>query len=186
MADAALKLMTIEEFLDWQLDKDERYELVDGVPVMMSGASTRHDTVATNIIATLHSQLRGKPCRPGTADVGIRTRIRSLRRADVLVYCNSPKGDVYTAEDVRLVVEVLSPANRGVRWQRKLEEYRALPGLAYALLVEPEAPQATLLVRTGEWSHQDFDGLAETIELPAIGCTVAMADVYEGLTFEEA
>ena len=25
--------MTVEEFLQWNLDQDERYELVDGIPV---------------------------------------------------------------------------------------------------------------------------------------------------------
>src|SRR5271170_7958511 len=42
MAETQMRSMTPEEFYQWQLDQDERYELVDGVPVplrAMTGAS---------------------------------------------------------------------------------------------------------------------------------------------------
>ncbi len=35
----ALKLMTVEEFLQWAEGKEGRWELHDGVPVMISSAS---------------------------------------------------------------------------------------------------------------------------------------------------
>ena len=48
---AALKLMEPDEFLIWQLRQDARYELVEGVPLeMMTGASSMHDLIVTNII----------------------------------------------------------------------------------------------------------------------------------------
>ena len=42
MAETQMRSMTPEEFYQWQLDQDERYELVEGVPVplrAMTGAS---------------------------------------------------------------------------------------------------------------------------------------------------
>ena len=72
MTDAAQhRTMTVEEFLEWNLSQDQRYELVDGVPVplrAMAGAKAEHDTIVVNLIAALHSQLRGSPCKPRTAD----------------------------------------------------------------------------------------------------------------------
>ena len=74
MASAAVKLMTADEFLLWQQDKEVRYELVDGVPIeMMTGASDVHDRVVINLIVLLGHQLRGTRCRPTTADVALRT-----------------------------------------------------------------------------------------------------------------
>jgi hypothetical protein len=32
MAEPQRRSMSVEEFFEWQLDQDERYELVDGVP----------------------------------------------------------------------------------------------------------------------------------------------------------
>ncbi|HZA02712.1 MAG TPA: hypothetical protein VE665_10570, partial [Hyphomicrobiaceae bacterium] len=74
-----------------------------------------------------------------------------------------------------------------VVWQRKLEEYRRLQGLAYILLVDGRRPQATLLQRTAsEWESIDADGLEAAFDLPAVGCRLPMRDIYEGVTFEDA
>lgn len=130
MAGAALKLMEPDEFLLWCTRQEARYELVDGEPVeMMAGDSGLHDRVVTNVIIALGTQLRSTPCRPTTADIAVRTRIRSFRRPDVTVTCDPPRGDVYEAQEPRMVIEVLSPSNAGVSWERKLREYRRLEAL---------------------------------------------------------
>lgn len=131
MSGAAQKLMTVEEFFRWQQRQEDRYELVEGVPVpmrdparMMTGASSQHDRITSNVLIALGNQLKGSPCWPATADLALRTKILSLRRADVLVTCDTPRPDVYEAQEPRMVVEVLSPSNKGLPWQRKIEEYR--------------------------------------------------------------
>lgn len=189
MSQTAARLMTVEEFFHWQQSQEDRYELVDGVPVvmrdpitMMTGASSMHDRITGNVFAALHTQLRGTPCWPATADLALRTKVRSLRRADVLVTCDTPRLDVYEAENPKMVVEVLSPSNKGLPWQRKIEEYRQHAQLLYVLLIDSEQVQATLVTRDGErWMPTDFDGAGGVIELPAIGCRLAMAEVYAGV-----
>lgn len=200
MADAAQKLMTVEEFFVWCEDQEGRWELDDGVPVrldeehaetidgvaikMMTGANTMHDRVVVNVIIALGLQLRGTRCTPTTADVGLRTKRRSLRRPDVMVMCDAPRNDVYEAADAKLAAEVLSPSNKGIRWQRKLEEYRLRDGLGYILLIADDEAKATLLSRAGEvWTPSDFDGRDGIIDLAEIGCKLAMAEIYEGLAF---
>jgi Uma2 family endonuclease len=188
MAETALNPMTPEEFFQWQLGREDRYELLDGFPVkMMTGASERHDRIVVNIIISLGTQLRGTRCRPVTDDVAVRTRLNSLRRPDITVTCGEARDDSYEAQEPKMIVEVLSPSNAGVAWQRKLEEYRRLPGLAYILLVDTRRPDATLLQRTAtEWEPVDAGDLDAAFELSAIGCRLAMGDIYEGVTFEEA
>jgi Uma2 family endonuclease len=200
MADAAQKLMTVEEFFVWCERQDERYELVDGVPVklyedhyeivdgvrtkMMTGASMAHDRIVINLIVALGNQLRGTRCTPTTADVGLRTRVRALRRPDVTVTCDEPKPDVYESQDPKMVIEVLSPSNKGIGWQRKIEEYRLRDGLIYILLIASDGPQATLISRAGEvWTPSDYDGRDSVIDLPGIGCKLAMAEIFDGLEY---
>jgi Uma2 family endonuclease len=182
VAERALKTMSVEEFLVWQVDHEDRYELVDGFPIkMMSGASDFHDGVVTNVIAALRQQLRGKPCNVGTADLAIRTRIKSIRRSDVVVNC-APRKGVYEAEQPRLIMEVLSKSNTGVEWHRKLEEYRRLKELRYLLIVDSQLQAATLYTRTEtDWLAEDADGLDHTFELPEIECSLSMRDIYEEL-----
>jgi Uma2 family endonuclease len=183
MTATAPKLMEPDEFLAWCLGREARYELVDGIPLeMMTGASGLHDRVVTSIIIALGNQLRGTPCRPTTADIALRTRLRSVRRPDVTVTCDPPRGDVYEAQAPRMVVEVLSPSNKGVAWDRKMREYRRLDGLDYIMLVDSEVVAVTLYQRTedGDWDDLDADSLDDIMDLPRIGCRLALAEIYEG------
>lgn len=183
MADAVQITMTPEEFFAWEPPDQETYELVDGHPLkMMTGASESHDRIVTNVIISLGNQLRGSPCRPTTDDIALRTGIQNIRRPDVMVTCGEPSADSYEAHDARLIVEVLSPSNAGLDWQRKLEEYRRVASIAYILLIDPKLRGATLLTRDGPaWTATDYDNLEETIELPEISCRLAMNDLFDGL-----
>jgi len=181
--------MTVEEFFAWQLDQEERYELVDGVPVPlrgMTGASNFHDVVAVNILISLGQQLRGGPCRVATADTAVRTSIRQIRRPDVTVECAPPQADSYEAHAPRLVVEVLSPSTRLLDRLRKVEEYKRLPTLTGILFVEPDQPRAFLLSRQpdGAWLDHSFEGLEAIIPLPEIAASLALRDIYEGVPLE--
>jgi Uma2 family endonuclease len=51
MGDRATKGMTIEEFLAWQMDQEDRYELVDGQPVAIAGAKLRHDRMTGSALS---------------------------------------------------------------------------------------------------------------------------------------
>ena len=181
MADAAKPLMTPEDFFVWQQNQSERFELVDGVPTeMMAGASRAHDTIVTNIIALLRGQLRGSGCYVGTADTAIRTKIRNIRRTDVIVTCDPPRSDVYEAQEPRLVVEVLSPTNSGSRWDRKMAEYRRHPKLDYILIVDSERVGTTLHIRAADgWDFVEADLPDDVIDLSKIGCRLRVADVYD-------
>lgn len=111
---------------------------------------------------------------------------RNLMTVDVT--CDPPRPDTYEAETARMVVEVLAPSNRGIGWQRKLEEYTARDGLAYILRVESETCGALLLSRSenATWDETTVEEIAGTIDLAAIGCQFALADVCDGIDFEAA
>jgi Uma2 family endonuclease len=187
MVDTATRLMTVDEFLGWQQGEGALYELVEGVPViyrgpeMMSGGSSLHDRIITNIIIALGNQLGDGPCRPATADLGLRTKIKSLRRADVLVTCDPPRADTYESIDPRMVVEVLSPSNTGVAWERKLNEYRRHGKLDYILLVDALVMDVKLYTRTQTgWDDSDFALAGDSVTLPKLACTLTLAAIYRG------
>ncbi len=222
MNGTARNLMTQDESLVWCLEREARYGLVGGVPVEMigdsaiqtngvqreanqRGASHRHDRIVIDLIVLLGGQLRGTPCRPATADIAVRTKRRSIRRPDVTVACDPPRADTDDAETARMVIEVLSPSNRGIAWQRKLEEYHGREGLAYILLVESERPGALLTARvcaaagitegvrgraaalgTSMWDETGYGELSEVIERPAIGVTLPLSEIYADIADDAA
>lgn len=188
MGEPELKRMTADEFLEWQKSQDRNYELVDGLPFLplksMTGASHSHDRVVVNILASLHGQLRGGPCKPTTDDIALQIPAGNIRRPDLLVECGQvdPKGT--SAVDPRLAVEVLSRSTMGTDRIRKVEEYKTIPSLVYILLVDTERPQLTFYVRQRrDWTVRFVDALDAVLDLPEIGCALAARDVFEGLPF---
>jgi Uma2 family endonuclease len=92
--------------------------------------------------------------------------------------------DTDEAREPRLVVEVASPSTTTIDQTRKVEEYKRHPTLTTILLVETVTPQALLYRRGADgWEIETFEGLEAAIDLPDIGATLAMADIYDGLTF---
>ena len=184
MVETQTRPMTPDEFYRWQLDQDERYELVDGIPVplrAMTGASNVHDAILVNCIIELGTRLRGKPCRVASADTAVRTSIRTSRRPDVTVDCAPPDSRSYEARQPTVVVEVLSPSTRKIDRFTKLEEYRRHPSLRHILLIDPDAVAAKLYSRVdeGAWSDADLIGGDAVIDLKAIDVALPLGALYE-------
>ena len=137
----AIHRMDPEEFLDWCQYQDDRYELVSGVPVAMAGAQRRHDQIVVNAMLAIGPRLRGGPCRPFTADTGVRIPSGNIRRPDLGVDCGQFLDTALTADRPILVMEVLSPSTRTFDLVIKLDEYKSIETLRHVLLIDPDQPQ---------------------------------------------
>ena len=92
-----------------------------------------------------------------------------------------------TAAEPRVVIEVLSPSTLSFDRFRKLEEYKTVPTVQAVILVDTEAPQATVHRGTGQsWSATTFEGLDAEIALPEIEARLPLSELYEGLSFDPA
>ena len=86
---------TAEEFVVWNLEQSERYELIAGRPVrMMTGARRAHRQCVANISFELTSQLRGGPCVPTTHDAAVKTGAdrswNAMTARSIRTPCSSP------------------------------------------------------------------------------------------------
>ncbi|TXN23622.1 MULTISPECIES: Uma2 family endonuclease [Methylobacterium] len=186
MLEPAPQPMSVAAFFAWQERQAERYELVGGVPVrMMAGARNVHDDIVVNLVAALHTALRGSGCRPFTGDGSVETLPGQIRRPDVGVDCGARDPSGLKAAAPRLVAEVLSPSTRDFDAFEKLGEYKTLDSLAHILLIEPNAAEVMLWSRDDEraWIKQRIVGLGASAELPALRITLALADLYDGVAF---
>jgi Uma2 family endonuclease len=185
MSERAVTRMSAEEFLEWGLHQELRYELIDGLPVAMAGAKQRHDLIVLNAHAGLHAQLRGGKCRGFTADIAVRIPAGNIRRPDAGIDRAAIDEDATTAGAPFLVMEVLSPSTREFDMFRKLEEYKTVPSLSHIVLVDPDAPRAFHWSHPagGQWGYALLEGLEAVVRLPEIDCALDLTTLYDGLTF---
>ncbi|AQR62668.1 hypothetical protein BZG35_14185 [Brevundimonas sp. LM2] len=180
--------MTADEFLVWCLDQEDRWELVNGMPIrMMTGATHAHDDVVLNLIVELGNQLKGKRCKPKTANIAARMPEGNVRRPGVTVDCGPADRTALESAAPTAFFEVLSKSTRAFDIARKPEEYKRVPSLRSIVLIDPNLPRVMVWERADEatpWTYRDVDGLEGRIELPAIEVSLTTAALYDGITFE--
>ncbi|MGH6814851.1 MAG: Uma2 family endonuclease [Hyphomicrobiaceae bacterium] len=191
MAEPQQKTMTADEFLVWNLSQEERYELIDGVPVplrAMSGASNVHDIIAVNIIVALGNKLRGSRCRPTTADTAVRTAIERMRRPDITIECGPADRKSYEARNPVAVFEILSPSTRKVDRLIKLGEYQRHPSIRHIVVIDPDLVSVLVYTRddAGVWNSVPSDRPEDEIDLPAVPVALTLAEIYAGVPWDEA
>lgn len=87
------------------------------------------------------------------------------------------------AESPTLVVEVSSPGTSSVDTTDKLDEYREHPAVRLIMFVEPSTVLVKLYRRDSEgtWGSERYDDLASVIDMPEIGASLALSEIYDTL-----
>ncbi len=186
MSDPVLQPWTVDRFFAWQALQPERHELVGGFPVrMMAGARNVHNSIVINILEELRGQLRGSGFRPFSGDGSIETIPGQIRRPDAGVDCGPRDPDGFRAALPRMVAEVLSPTTRDFDTFEKLAEYKLVESLDTIVIVEPNAPEVSVWSRGQDrvWIRRLVDGLDGEVDMPSIGVTLPLAEIYDGMEF---
>jgi Uma2 family endonuclease len=137
----AHKLMTSDEFLLWAEGREGRWELHDGVPVMMSPERMAHIRTKARAARVLEDALRiaGLPCEAFADGLSIKVNPGATFEPDASVVCGPRRPDETIAvSDPVIVVEVLSPSTAAIDHGRKLSGYFSLPSVEHYLILDPE------------------------------------------------
>ena len=185
MGQAAEKpTMTYAEYLNFEATADVRHEYIHGEIYAMTGGTSRHAAVATNLTVALGAALRGKPCRPTNGDQRIRVPgTQSSFYADVVVVCDRYQhagDDPHGLTNPTVIVEVLSPSTEAHDRGVKFEHYRRLPSLQHYLLVSADERLVEHRQRNAhgwQMSHHT-DG---AVDLAAVGVTLTLDEIYDDL-----
>lgn len=175
--------MSAAEFHAWSLEQEESYELIDGEPVrMMSHTRNAHSRVVLNVTVAFDRQTRGTGCEPFAGSTNVETLPGQVRLPDVGITCGPRDLDGVTAEDPRVVVEVLSPGTRRFDLYRKVGEYQATASIAAIMLIDPNR-RAVMLWRRVEdgWAASRHSDDADVLDLGTLDLTLEMATIYDGI-----
>jgi Uma2 family endonuclease len=185
MGDLKLDNITISDYLAGELVSPVKHEYLGGVVYAMAGASNRHNAIASNILISLGSRLRGKPCRPFNSDTKVRVIFPTHTRfyyPDAMVVCRLSNEQLSYQEAPMVLAEVLSRSTRRLDEGEKREAYFQLPSLQVYVLVDQERKRLTIW-RRGEQGFQAEvqDGDDASLHLPELGFSIPFSEIYEGV-----
>lgn len=179
--------VTVQEYLLQEQSSIIKHEYVDGWVRAMTGATNRHNRIGINCTFQLMKQLQGKPCQPCNSDTKVRIQQRGSTRfyyPDLQVVCDPNSESESFQDHPKLIIEILSASTRRIDLDEKLVAYTQITSLDYYIIFEQHQPQAILMRRIeGQFTRELIEGLIAMIELPSLSCSLALKDVYDGVTF---
>lgn len=183
--------LTPEEYLALERQAETKSEFYAGRIFAMAGASRRHNLIAGNVLASLHGQLRQRPCSVFSSDMRVKVSATGLYTyPDVAVVCGQARFDDQNQDTLLnpvVIVEVLSKTTAGYDHGEKFEHYRKLDSFTDYLLISQERCYIEHFVRqaNNRWLLSEYEQMQDIIEMSSLDCRLNLGDVYEKVDISE-
>ncbi len=175
---------TLEQFHAFRDErpKEEKWELIDGMMVMMPPPALVHQRIARNLETLLNTQLAlVRPEWQADREIGLLLPDddRYNPEPDVTVIETAiDLGQIYATE-FYFVGEVLSPNDKTTILDLKRDFYTSHAPCRGVIFVAQDRVFARLITRVGSgWQDQTLDNPSAVIEIPDIGPIGSLGELY--------
>jgi Uma2 family endonuclease len=181
--------LSVREYVAQERDAPFKSEFHNGLVVAMAGGSPEHGLIATNFTRTVGNQFAKGPCTVYNSDV--RVSVRATRRffyPDASIVCDELQRDPddnHAITNPKVIAEVLSPSTTADDRGMKFSHYLQLPSLQCYILIEQDRPHVEVLTKQsdGLWLHSFAMGLDAVADVPAVGVTLKLSEIYAKVVF---
>jgi Uma2 family endonuclease len=178
--------MTVDEFYEFtdRRPDDEKWELIDGEPVLNAAPSKLHQRIVKNLLLVLGALERAQSASwevlPG---LGVRVSDTKRPEPDVVIIplaSASPDLGERDRSDALVAFEVLSPSteDRDLRWKR--DAYTSLASLTHYVVIAQDAVEVVVFARDNAFAETRLRSLNDSVEVPALGISLLLAEIYRG------
>lgn len=174
--------MTVEEYLAFVESRPDggRWELIEGIAFMSPSPTDWHQFIVTNIVTWLANR-KSETDATWFPLVGVGTVVpispNSLPQPDVMVKERAGSGS-HVSEEALVIFEILSKSSTlaDQAWRRRV--YASIPNCQHYVTIATEKAEVVRCDRSNGWQESIIAGLIETLELPAIGVSVPLRQIY--------
>ena len=178
--------ISISEYLASESISARKHEYVDGETYAMSGASLRHNQIASNIQGRAwHAAQRTDSCLVFGSDMKLFVETRnSVYYPDLTVSCDpADRNDQYLARPC-FIVEVLSPSTASIDRREKRTSYETLPSLREYVIVDQDRMRVQVYSRhAGVWLVRLLSQPDDTVVASCLNLTMTLEQIYDGVQF---
>jgi Uma2 family endonuclease len=176
--------MDVDEFMAFLETRpdNERWDLIEGVAVMMAPPSYAHQRITRNFCELLNDAFSEQRLdmfayfSAGVRNPGLRN---FQPEPDVVVVPGVADYNVYS-EKFQLAGEIMSPTNTRREIDLKLRRYREAPDNLYAVVIEPSEFLVEIHAKRESWQPKVLKQPDDIIEMPEFGLRCSVVDIYRG------
>ena len=185
-----LSLEVFHAFRDTR-PKEEKWELIDGVPMLMPPPTLVHQRIGRNLEGLLNERLRVvKPEWQADREIGLLVPgdEKYNPEPDVTVIDAEIRVGQLYAERFYLVAEVLSESDKPEVIAAKIAYYKSHAPNRAVLLVRQDGLGVTVHARVdaGRWSERELTAADDVIELPEIRPIGTVGQLYRDTPLDPA
>lgn len=178
--------LTEAMYLEHERNSIDKHEYYAGEMRRVARANEKHNLIAVSLAASLHSQLRGRPCRVYPSDMRVKVMQTGLNTyPDLAIVCGTSqftedKHD--TLINPTVIIEILSPSTERYDRGMKFQHYRGIATLQEYILVAQDKHHIERFARqdhSNEWLFSEAVGLETSLFISSVQVTLALSDVYE-------
>jgi Uma2 family endonuclease len=188
MTSIADRIYSVVEYFELEKNSEIRHEYYYGKLIEMPGESKIANRIANNILSEWRKPLLEKKFECYTHDVKSEINRNNIYRyPDLVVAPDSDDDDDYVIKQPIIMVEVASEQSWRTDSGKKRKEYTGLASMQYYLIVSQEEMFVELCMRDkGTWSFAFFESKEDVIELPLLGLSISLENIYDRVKFGEA
>jgi Uma2 family endonuclease len=161
-----------------------KHEYVDGEVYAMSGASRRHNLLATNLLRrAANAAAEQKHCQVFGSDMRVQVDARnSYYYPDMSACCDPNDRDELYVTSPCLIIEVLSPSTASIDRREKRASYATLTSLREYIIVDQDRMRVELYRReTRGWEGYILNQPDDLVELSCLSLRSTLGEIYEGI-----
>ncbi|MBD2197010.1 MULTISPECIES: Uma2 family endonuclease [Calothrix] len=175
--------MSPQEYLEWEVRQEIKYEYIDGEVFAMTGGTLPHNDIALNLASALKNHLRGSSCIPFMAAAKVAVSENTFHYPDVVVSCDErDKQAIQFIQYPCLIVEVLSPSTEAYDRGAKFTRYRRIETLQEYVLIDAEkiGVDCFRLNDRGLWELHPYEA-GDEVQLTSVDFRFPIALLYENV-----
>lgn len=180
---------TPKEYLDLEINSEERHEYINGKVVLMAGGTPNHNKISLNLSAALNVALKRQPYEVFITDQRLwipEKRIHTY--PDVMVMAQPieySEGQRDTLINPVAIAEVLSKSTRNYDKDEKFAAYRTIPSFQEYVLIDQYSLHVEQYCKTDlkKWTFLEYDLEDDTLEFASIPFQIGLTDLYDKVDF---
>lgn len=181
---------TPEEYLEFEVNSEERHEYINGEVIPVTGGTPNHNQIALNLSGALNFALKRQPYRVFVTDQKLWIpRKHIYTYPDVMVVQGElqfQEGRRDTITNPLMIAEVLSKSTKSYDRDEKFAAYRTIPTFQEYVLINQYTMHVEQYYKTepSKWIFSEYDGEDATLSLASVSFQITLADIYDKVEFE--